>query len=111
MAVEQHSSLAALAAENARLRAELAEAREQQAATAEILRALSAAPAAGRPVLDSIVRRARPVHVEQGGDTTEAGSGPSHSSATARGTVETCKGRTTPAQAQGDGSSPARGNG
>jgi len=44
--------------EIARLGRELAEAREQQAATSEILRALSAAPIDAQPVFDTIVRKA-----------------------------------------------------
>jgi signal transduction histidine kinase len=44
--------------EVARFARELAEAREQQAATSEILRAISAAPIDAQPVFDTIVRKA-----------------------------------------------------
>ena len=49
---------AALAAENAALRAELVEAREQQAATAEIFGVISREPIDVQPVFDAIVRQA-----------------------------------------------------
>ena len=59
------AQLEAARAENARLvrelehlRAELAVAREQQAATGEILRVIASSPADAQPVLDTIIRRA-----------------------------------------------------
>src|SRR5690349_9885078 len=44
----------ALAAENARLRSELASARDRQSASAEILRTIAASPSDARPVFEAI---------------------------------------------------------
>ncbi|MBM4440043.1 MAG: GAF domain-containing protein [Candidatus Rokubacteria bacterium] len=55
---ELRAANARLQDEVERLRAELAMAREQQAATAEILRVIASSPDDAQPVLDTIVRRA-----------------------------------------------------
>ena len=56
-----------LAAENAVLRAELVEAREQQAATGEILGIISRSPNDAQPVFDAIARHAVAVCGGEGG--------------------------------------------